>query len=175
MTSATYTSHIQPSSRVLRSEAIDFAEIGDSIVMMDVDEGRYYELDPVGAKVWALIEPGPRVAEVYAALVAEYEVIPETCYGETRAFLDELSRLAVVEIRRSDEEVERKINADGGAVATAGKSERPDGTSGPRTTPSAKCAWTAPTVQVMSVNHTKSGRLYVPDSIEIHQYRPPPS
>ena len=165
---------IEPSSRVVRSEAIDFTELDDTVVMMDVDEGRYYELDPVGARVWALIESGPRVGEVCDALAAEYEVGPETCREETGAFLSELSRLAVVRVRRPDE-AERHGGATGddttgGAVAT---SEEPGRKA--KATPSPQPAWATPTVRVMSIKRTKSGphTNYLPG--EQFVYAPPPS
>ena len=41
---------IQPSSRVARSDANIFTELDDTVVMMDVDEGRYYGLAPVRAR-----------------------------------------------------------------------------------------------------------------------------
>ena len=155
MTTAADTD-IEFSSRVVRSEAIDFTELDDTVVMMDVDDGRYYELDPVGARIWALIESGPRVADVCEALAAEYEVAPKTCREETGAFLGELSRLAVVQVRQPAEaESDGAATGDdttGGAVAT---SEAPG--SKAKTTPSPKPAWATPTVRVMSIKRTKSG------------------
>lgn len=102
MTGATDT-NIRPSSRVARGEAIIFTELDDTVVMMDVEEGRYYELDPVGARVWDLIESGPRIAEVCEALVAEYDVSPETCRDDVAAFLGRLNHLGVVQILQPDE------------------------------------------------------------------------
>lgn len=84
------------SARVARSDAIVFTELDDTVVMMDVEEGRYYELDPVGASVWALLERAASVAEVCEALGQQYEVDPETCREDVRGFLEELGRLGVV-------------------------------------------------------------------------------
>ena len=165
MTTAADTS-IPLSSRVVRSETIDFAEIDDTVVMMDVDEGRYYELDAVAARVWALIEPAPRVAEMCEALAAEYEVASEACRDEVGAFLEKLSRLAVVRIRQPREEADGRNEAEGnvatsdgtngGAAPVAGQSGREAGI-----TPGARLAWTPPTVRVMSIEaRTRSGNKY---------------
>ena len=166
MTSATDTS-IEPSSRVVRGEAIDFAEVGDTLVMMDLDEGRYYELNPMGARVWALIESGPRVAELCEALIAEYEIAPETCRRETRAFLEELSRLAVVRIRPSADGVEwnggSSHDTNDGAMTTARKLER-----GSRTTRTAKLSGTTPTIRIMPIKRTEAG-TYVYGDFETGQ------
>lgn len=83
-------------TRLARNDAIVFTELDDTIVMMDVEEGRYYELDPVGARVWALLESGPSVAAICDALLAEYEVTPETCREDILGFLEELKDLKVV-------------------------------------------------------------------------------
>ena len=158
MNGSTNTS-IQPSSRVIRSEAIIAAEIDESVVMMDVEEGRYYELNPVGARVWALAERGPRIAEVCEALVAEYAVAPGTCHDATLAFVGELSRLGVVRMRHPDDGGEANGGIGHGPPAAGGDLPRdlppasPDGKPGVTD----RTPWTTPSVQVMSIGHTKTG------------------
>ena len=90
---------IELSARVTRNQAIVFTELDDTIVMMDVEEGRYYELDAVGARVWALLENGPLVDEVCEAMAGEYEVAPETCRKDVLGFLEELHGLQVVRVQ----------------------------------------------------------------------------
>lgn len=85
------------STRLARNEAIIFTELDDTVVMMDAEEGRYYELDPVGASIWALLERDKSVAEVCEALEKQYEVVPETCREDVLAFVEELDRLGVVQ------------------------------------------------------------------------------
>ena len=153
MNGSTNTS-IQPSSRVIRNEAIIAAEIDESVVMMDVEKGRYYELDPVGARVWTLAESGPRIAEVCEALVAEYEVAPDTCGGDVRAFLDELRRREVV-----------RILPGNGAIEIANPDTRdpePPSMSGPQVAArlgeaGTRLAWTRPTIRAMPIERTHSG------------------
>lgn len=148
--------NIRPSSRVVRSEAIIFTELDDTVVMMDVEQGRYYELDPVGARVWALVESSPRIAEVCEALVAEYEVAPDTCEGDVRAFLDELHRRAVVRIvpgtganEIADDDTrdpEAPSISDGEAVAARLGQVR------------TKLAWITPTIETMAVARVADGK-----------------
>ena len=159
MTTATDTS-IPLSSRVVRSEAIIFTELDDSVVMMDVAEGRYYELDPVGTRIWALIEPGPQVAEMCEALAAEYEVAPAVCGDDVSAFLDRLLRLAVIRIREGDDEIAND-GSPGVAAAPSGpaRPEPPAGIAVPRrgNEPRAKLAWSTPTIRTMAIARTESG------------------
>jgi hypothetical protein len=163
---------IQLSSRVVRSEAIDFTRIDDTVVMMDVDKGRYYELDPVGTRVWALIEPGQRVGEVCEALVAEYEVAPAVCGDDVSAFLDRLLRLAVIGTRPGDDEI---ANDDSqGVAATPSGSARPPpaGIAVPRrrSEPRAKLAWSTPTIRTMAIARTEAGDEEQGDMETINQH-----
>lgn len=86
-------------SLAARNEALIFTELDDTVVMMDADEGRYYELDPVGARIWALLETARPVAEVCDALVAEYEVAPDTCRADVLAFLEEAAGRGIIRLR----------------------------------------------------------------------------
>ena len=90
---------IDLSSMATRNEAIVFTDLDDSIVMMDVDEGQYYELETVGAKIWTLIEAPRSVAEICDALVDEFEVDPDTCRDETLEFLKTASEHRIVQIQ----------------------------------------------------------------------------
>lgn len=140
---------IKPSSRVVRSEAIIFTELDDVVVMMDAEEGSYYELNPVGARIWALAESGPRIAEVCGALVAEYEVVPDRCAEGVLAFLEELHRREVVQVLPADD---RK--GSGGQEPHDGSLARTTSAkaaAAPRRTEDlgAKLAWTTPDVRVL--------------------------
>lgn len=165
---ATDTS-IQPSSRVARSEAIVFTELHDTVVMMDVEEGRYYELDPTGATVWALVEPGPTVSEVCEALGADYDVAPETCRDDVSAFLNDLSRLAMVRILQPESVHTRRFTSDE-PVASTKKLGR-----AAEMTPSTKLAWATPSVRVLSMDRTSSNPTHTTYGPEGPFYVPPES
>ena len=90
---------IDLSSMAARNEAIVFTDLDDTIVMMDVDEGQYYELDPVGARIWALIEDPRPVAEICDALADEFDVDPDTCRDETLEFLQTASEHRIIEVQ----------------------------------------------------------------------------
>ena len=90
---------IELSSVATRNEAIVFTDLDDTVVMMDVDEGQYYELDPIGARIWALIESPRPVAEICDALAGEYDVDPDTCRQDTLEFLQTASEHRIVQVR----------------------------------------------------------------------------
>jgi hypothetical protein len=151
---------IHPSSRLSRSEAIISTELDDGVVMMDVEEGRYYELDPVGARVWALTESRPRAGGVYKVLASEYEVPPERCRDEVRGFLDRLLRLGVLLTLPGDEA--KETGKDGARERSGDVSDVGTGI-GPRGggEPGGRLAWTTPTIRVMPIAGTASGPVSV--------------
>ena len=155
------TVEVQPSSRVARADAVIFTEFDDATVMMDVEVGSYYELNRVGAKIWALAECRPRVAEVCEALVAEYDVLLDTCGDEVRAFLEGLLRLDVIRILPSN-----------GANDT-GNDDRRDPAATRRGTAAAKLAWITPAVRVMAISQTQSGTVETYfEAVEYQPYEP---
>ncbi len=88
---------IDLNSVVERNDDIVFTDLDDAIVMMDADMGRYYEFDKTAARIWSLIETRPTVAELCAALGAEYDDIdPDTCRTDVLGFLAEARELGLI-------------------------------------------------------------------------------
>ena len=86
-------------SLVSRNEALVFTDLDDTIVMMDVDEGKYYELDQIGARLWTLLETGRSAADLCDALSAEFDVDPDTCRRDTLEFLQTAETMRIVHIQ----------------------------------------------------------------------------
>jgi hypothetical protein len=49
-------------------------QVGAETVILDLNSGTYFGLDPVGARIWTLLAEGKTVAETCATLLDEYEV-----------------------------------------------------------------------------------------------------
>jgi len=77
-------------STVKRSSEPLQAGLDDEVVMMSVEKGSYYGLDPVGARIWELLESPKQVSEVVADLLEAYEVEKDVCERETIAFVQSL-------------------------------------------------------------------------------------
>lgn len=85
------TKKISTETTVVASADHLAAAVGDETVIMGVEDGVYYGLNEVGARVWSLIQQPQTVAVVRDVLLAEYDVAPEVC---TRELLDLLQQLA---------------------------------------------------------------------------------
>lgn len=72
------------------------SDLGDELMMMNIDRGVYIGLNPMGAEIWRLIET-PRASDaICAALVDRFEVDPATCRAEVDAFIDKMAARGLV-------------------------------------------------------------------------------
>lgn len=78
------------------SDAAIESSVGDETVLLNLDNGTYYGLDPVGTRIWTLLKEGRTPAEICTLLVAQYEVEPEVIENDTRRFLGDLREHGIV-------------------------------------------------------------------------------
>jgi hypothetical protein len=69
------------------------------MVILSLQQGVYYGLDPVGARIWELLQQPRTVGEVREILLNEYEVEPERCAQELSALLAELLENGLIEFK----------------------------------------------------------------------------
>jgi hypothetical protein len=67
---------------VVRNPETLSAEIDGEVVALAIDRGACYGLDPVGARIWSMIETTMAIGEVCDALTAVYEVDAATCRAD---------------------------------------------------------------------------------------------
>ena len=63
---------------------------GDQTLMMSIQQGKYYSVDATAARIWELIEHPASISAIVEQLIAEYDVDPEECATQVRAFVGEL-------------------------------------------------------------------------------------
>jgi hypothetical protein len=59
---------------------------------MSVETGIYSGLDPVGSRIWSLIEENRRVSELCSLLLEEFDVEPAQCQHHVLSFLNDLAK-----------------------------------------------------------------------------------
>jgi hypothetical protein len=72
------------------SEQILSSDIGDEMVMMDINLGKYFSLKGPSGRVWELIGNGTTVQAIFDVLIEEYDVEAEQCQQELLALLKDL-------------------------------------------------------------------------------------
>ena len=77
------------------------ARVGDEIMMMSPEHGKYIGVNEVGARIWELIEAPRDVATVCEELQREFEVSPEVCKAEVDSFLAEMEKHGAIVVNRA--------------------------------------------------------------------------
>lgn len=66
-------------------------QVGDETVILDLESGIYYGLDPVGARIWQLMVEGRPLHEVCDVMLAEYDVAREDLERDILKLVGDLS------------------------------------------------------------------------------------
>jgi len=75
---------------VKRNPEMISSDMDGETVMMSMENGEYYGLDPVGSRIWSILENEMKVEDIIMQLLDEFEVEKERCEKETLDFLNEL-------------------------------------------------------------------------------------
>jgi hypothetical protein len=73
-------------------------EIDGAAVILGLPRGIYYSLDPVGSRIWSLIQQPRTVSEVRDAILAEYDVEAEQCERDLLALLRKLEAEGLIQV-----------------------------------------------------------------------------
>lgn len=67
--------------------------------ILHMRSGVYYGLDPVGARIWKLLEQPKSVEDLRTAILNEYDVEPSRCESDLLSLLEKLRTEGLIEIR----------------------------------------------------------------------------
>jgi len=99
---ATADTTITLDSIIRRSRSFFTTDIGGELVMMSVENGGYFSLNPTGSEIWMRSELPIRVSDLCADLVMDFEVDSDVCRDEVLDFLSEMSARGLVEVVDED-------------------------------------------------------------------------
>jgi hypothetical protein len=91
-------SGLELSSQITRNNELLCAVAGEELVMMSTEEGNYYGLDPIGRRIWEIIDKPRRISDICAELLMDYQVPAATCEVEVLAFVKKLVEHRVVHV-----------------------------------------------------------------------------
>jgi hypothetical protein len=75
---------------IKRNPELVSSDIDGEKVMMSLENGEYFGLDPVGSRIWELIENPISVDRLISLLLEEFEVGEAQCNSDTIEFLNQL-------------------------------------------------------------------------------------
>jgi hypothetical protein len=82
---------------IVRNSAILSSTIDDETVMMSMEKGMYYNLNPVASTIWQLLESPQTLDSLCEKLMQEYEVDETTCRQETIELLESLNERNLIQ------------------------------------------------------------------------------
>lgn len=87
------------SSVAVRSDKPLAAEVDGEVVLMSVSDGLYFGLNAVGSDIWRRLAQPTRLADLCAALAAEYESDPAQIERDVLALMGQLADRQLLEVR----------------------------------------------------------------------------
>ena len=86
------------SSTIHIPEDVLFHELSGEAVILNVTTGKYYGLDEVGTRMWALLAEHGRLEPAYQALLAEYDVDEARLQQDLIELVDRLAANELVQV-----------------------------------------------------------------------------
>jgi hypothetical protein len=83
---------IDLNSVIKRADDLVSCDLDGETALMSVENGKYYGLDPIGSRIWVLLEEARPVADLCGLLLQEFDVEPAQCQQDVLAFLTELAK-----------------------------------------------------------------------------------
>ncbi|NMW32540.1 PqqD family protein [Altererythrobacter sp. RZ02] len=77
-------------STVSHDDAVIFSDLDNNIVMMNVENGEYYDFDEIASYIWRKLDEPIIIKQLCADLCDAFTVDAATCQADTLEFLDDL-------------------------------------------------------------------------------------
>ena len=74
-------------------------ELQADLLVLNAASGFYYGLNPLGKRIWQLIQEPTEVGAVRDQLLKEFDVDRERCVGELKVFLQDMAQNGLVEVK----------------------------------------------------------------------------
>lgn len=76
-------------------------EVGDELVMLSLETGEYFGMNPVAARIWELVQAETTVSAVRDQLLQDYEdITSEECTEDLLEVLAQMRDWRLVEVRK---------------------------------------------------------------------------
>lgn len=74
-------------------------DLAGEAAILNIKNGVYYGLDPVGARIWSLMQEPRAVADIQNTITGEYDVEPERCARDLVGLLEKLLAEGLIEVK----------------------------------------------------------------------------
>ena len=76
--------------RFIQNKAIVQSQIGEEVVMLDMESGFYFGLNSVASVIWGLLVEGIGFETLIDQLMAQFEIERSICEADTQELLDQM-------------------------------------------------------------------------------------
>lgn len=90
--------HITESDSVIRNNILMTAPVDDELVILSLATNNYLALDPIGRRIWDLIETPSNVDDLCSRLSREYNASKEQVSADVMQFLTELENEGIIHV-----------------------------------------------------------------------------
>ncbi len=92
------TAHVTLASQVQCSNDVLVQEVGGEAVLLDLASEKYFGLDPVGTRIWALLADHDSLRSVADVLCAEYDAEPARIRDDLLTLVGKLADAGLVTV-----------------------------------------------------------------------------
>ena len=85
-------------STVVRAKDQVSCDLAGEAVILNTKSGIYYGLNPVGARIWELIQEPTTIGAVLDSLLKEFDVTPERSQKELFALIEDMAARELISI-----------------------------------------------------------------------------
>jgi len=85
-------------TRVTQAPDILTADVEEELVMLSLATDVYVALDAMAKRIWEALQGPITAAELCQSLLAEFEVLPETCQQDVLRLLNQLHEHQLIQI-----------------------------------------------------------------------------
>jgi len=75
-----------------------YRDLEDEAVLLDLKTGTYFGLDPMGTRMWHLLEENGSLQLVAQRITEQYDVTADVCERDLREFVERLREKGLVEL-----------------------------------------------------------------------------
>ena len=95
------SSVISSESVVVVSKDQVSADLAGEAAILSLKDGIYYGLDPVGARIWSLMQQPCAVADIQNTIAGEYDVEQAQCARDVNDLLQKLLEQGLIEVKHT--------------------------------------------------------------------------
>lgn len=83
-------------SIISKNPAIISSKMDDEVVMMSIEKGNYYGLNPVAAEIWEMLAAPMTIQAICDRLMEEFDVEQKKCYNEVLVYVEKLGNEGLI-------------------------------------------------------------------------------